>query len=55
MPQQWTANFCAAWLCLLQPAACFAAGVYVGRHGLRRTYQNIVIRLGLARWTYDGS
>lgn len=51
--QQLTANCFAAWLCLVQPALMFMAGVYFGRHGLRQGLLRIYLGLGGGRAIHE--
>ncbi len=42
---QSTANLILSWLCILQPALAFVAGVLVGRFGLRRALTVVLVRI----------
>lgn len=42
---QTLANFLLAWLCVLQPALAFAAGVLVGRHGFKHALTLVLVKI----------
>lgn len=43
--EQTIANLILLWLCLLQPALLFAAGVLVGRHGFKHALTLVLIKI----------